>query len=122
VNSKDMYNIFHHVHVPSIQRHPTRPRGALSHAVRPQAVRPRGGRAWRGVGHVSYGQGPHGSGFGSHFPKDHDFLLVVIVIPLWHQDCLVFTLSLFRGKCRSIGILHSSLTQCYAICSPVSYY
>jgi hypothetical protein len=42
-------------------------------------------------------------------PVDHSFLLVVIA-SLWDQGCLVFSLTLFRGKCRSIGILHSLLT------------
>jgi hypothetical protein len=38
---------------------------------------------------------------------DHDFLLMVIASPLWDQGCLVFSLTLFRGKCCSTGILHS---------------
>ena len=41
---------------------------------------------------------------------DHNFLLVVIAIPLWDQGCLVFFLTLFRGKCRNTGILHSFIT------------
>jgi hypothetical protein len=50
-------------------RCPMRPRGALPHDTRPQEVRLKGGRAQRGTGCVPYGQGPHGSGFGSHFPS-----------------------------------------------------
>jgi hypothetical protein len=42
-------------------------------------------------------------------PADHNFLLVVIA-SLWDRGCLVFSLTLFRGKCRSTGILHSLLT------------
>lgn len=42
-------------------------------------------------------------------PADHNFLLVVIA-SLRDRGCLVFSLTLFRGKCRSTGILHSLLT------------
>jgi hypothetical protein len=42
-------------------------------------------------------------------PADHNFLLVVIA-SLWDRGCLVFSLTLFKGKCRSTGILHSLLT------------
>jgi hypothetical protein len=41
---------------------------------------------------------------------DHNFLLVVIAIPLWDQGCLVFFLTLFRGKYRNTGIILSILT------------
>jgi hypothetical protein len=40
---------------------------------------------------------------------DHNFLLVVIA-SLRNRGCLVFSLTLFRGKCRSVGILHRLLT------------
>jgi hypothetical protein len=40
----------------------------LLHAARSQVVRPQGVHAQQDVGRVPYGQGPHGSGFGSHFP------------------------------------------------------
>jgi hypothetical protein len=40
---------------------------------------------------------------------DHNFLLVVIT-SLRNRGCLVFSLTLFRGKCCSTGILHSLLT------------
>jgi hypothetical protein len=43
-------------------------------------------------------------------PADHNFLLVVTA-SLWNQGCLVFSLTLFRGKCRNTSILHSLLTQ-----------
>jgi hypothetical protein len=48
-------------------------RGALAHASRPQTVRPLGGRAWLGVGHVPYGQIPHARGFGSHISSGSQF-------------------------------------------------
>jgi hypothetical protein len=48
---------------------------------------------------------------------DHNFLLVVIA-SLWGLGCLVFSLTLFWGKCHSTSILHSLLHQCFAICSP----
>jgi hypothetical protein len=41
---------------------------------------------------------------------DHNSLLVVIATSLWDQGCLVFFLTLFRGKCCNIGIIHSLLT------------
>jgi hypothetical protein len=40
---------------------------------------------------------------------DHSFLLEVIP-PLRNQGCLVFSLTLFWGKCCRTGILHSLLT------------
>jgi hypothetical protein len=40
---------------------------------------------------------------------DHSFLLVVIA-SLRDRGCLAFSLTLFRGKFCSIGILHSLLT------------
>jgi hypothetical protein len=86
-----------------------RPRGVLPLAARPQAVRPHGGCARRDAGRVPYGQGPCDRGFGSYFPVDHNFLLVVIA-SLQNRGCLVFSLTLFSGKCCSIGILHSLLT------------
>jgi hypothetical protein len=43
-------------------------------------------------------------------PADHSFLLVVIAFPVQDQRCLVFSLTLFRGKCRNTGIIFSSLT------------
>jgi hypothetical protein len=42
-------------------------------------------------------------------PADHNFLLVVIA-SLRDRGCLVFSLTLFRGKCHNTGILHSLLT------------
>jgi hypothetical protein len=42
-------------------------------------------------------------------PADYNFLLMVIA-SLRDRGCLVFFLTLFRGKCRSTGILHSLLT------------
>jgi hypothetical protein len=48
-------------------------RGALAHASRPQTVRPLGGRARLGVGHVPYGQIPHARGFGSHISSGSQF-------------------------------------------------
>ena len=47
---------------------------------------------------------------------DHNFLLVVIA-SLRDQKCLVFSLTLFRGKCHNTGILHSLLTPvlCYLL-------
>ena len=42
-------------------------------------------------------------------PADHNFLLVVIA-SLRDRGCLVFSVTLFKGKCRSTGILHSLLT------------
>jgi transposase InsO family protein len=48
---------------------------------------------------------------------DHNFLLVVIA-SLRNYGCLVFSLTLFLGKCHSTGILHSLLTPVLAICSP----
>jgi hypothetical protein len=42
-------------------------------------------------------------------PTDHSFLLVVIV-SLRERGGLVFSLTLFRGKCHNTGILHSLLT------------
>jgi hypothetical protein len=41
-------------------------------------------------------------------PVDHNFLLMVIA-SLRNWECLVFSLTLFRGKCHSTGILHSLL-------------
>jgi hypothetical protein len=40
---------------------------------KPKAVRPQGGHAWWGAGHVPYGQGPHDRGFGSYFPSGPQF-------------------------------------------------
>jgi hypothetical protein len=42
-------------------------------------------------------------------PVDHNFLFVVIA-SLRDRGCLVFSLTLFRGKFHSTGILHSLLT------------
>jgi hypothetical protein len=42
-------------------------------------------------------------------PADHNFLLVVID-SLWDQGCLVFSLTLFRGKFHNTCILHNLLT------------
>jgi hypothetical protein len=42
-------------------------------------------------------------------PADHNFLLVMIA-SLRYQGCLVFFLTLFRGKCHSTSILHGLLT------------
>jgi hypothetical protein len=63
----------HGVHAQSVQRRPRSPRGVLPLAARPQAVRPRGGRARRDAGRVSYGQGPCDRGFGSYFPSGPQF-------------------------------------------------
>jgi hypothetical protein len=52
---KDMNRPSHGVHAQPVQRCPSRPRGALTLAVRPQGVRPRGGHARRGAGRVPYG-------------------------------------------------------------------
>jgi hypothetical protein len=74
----------HGVHAQPVQRRPGRPKGVLPLAARSQAVRPRGGRARRDAGRVSYGQGPCDRSFGSIHtsPADHNFLLVVIA-SLW---------------------------------------
>ena len=106
---KDMNRPSHGVHAQPIQRCPTRPRCVLPLATRPQAVRPCGGRSRQDAGRVPYGQGPRDRGFGSYFPADHSFLLVVIA-SLRNRGCLVFSLTLFKGKCHSTGILHSLLT------------
>jgi hypothetical protein len=55
-------------------------------------------------------------------PSDHSFLLVVIA-SLQDRGCLVFPLTLFRGKCRTTGILHSLLTPSVVpFAHSVSYY
>jgi hypothetical protein len=41
---------------------------------------------------------------------DHDFFLVVIAFPIWNRGCLVFSLTLSRGKCQSTSIILSILT------------
>jgi hypothetical protein len=72
-SKKDMNRPSHGVHAQSIQRRPARPIGVLRLAARPQAVRPRGGRARRDAGRVPYGQGPCDRGFGSYFPSGPQF-------------------------------------------------
>jgi hypothetical protein len=64
-----MNHFSHGVHGLPVQRRSTRPRGDLPLDARPQEVRPRGGHAQRGAGHVPYSEGPHCSGFGSYFPS-----------------------------------------------------
>ena len=49
LNIRDMYHPSHGVHVPLVQRHSTRPRGAM-----PQATRPRGGCARQSLGRGQY--------------------------------------------------------------------
>jgi hypothetical protein len=66
VNGRDMYHPSHGVHGPSIQRHAARPRGTFPQVARPQVVRPHGGHARRGVGHVPYDQRSRVREFGSH--------------------------------------------------------
>jgi hypothetical protein len=68
-----MNRLSHGVHDLPIRRRHARPRGALPLAARPQTVRPCGGRAWQSAGHVPYGQGPRGRGFGSYFPSGPQF-------------------------------------------------
>jgi hypothetical protein len=43
-------------------------------------------------------------------PADHGFLLMLIASLLQDLGCLVFSLTLFRGKCCSIGIILNILT------------
>jgi hypothetical protein len=106
---KDMNRPSHSVHAQPVQRRPRRPRGVLPLAARPQAMRPRGGRARRDAGRVPYGQGPVIDALVHTSPADHNFLLVVIA-SLRDRGCLVFSLTLFRGKYHSTGILQSLLT------------
>jgi len=60
-----MYHPSHGVHVPLIQRHSARPRGAMSQGARPQATRPCGGRAKRSSDRGQYNFGFRG-GFQPH--------------------------------------------------------
>jgi hypothetical protein len=62
-----------------------------------------------GAGRAPYDQGPHGSGFGSYFPNGPKFSSCGNRFPS-RLEMLVFSLTLFRGKCRNTGILHSLLT------------
>jgi hypothetical protein len=43
-------------------------------------------------------------------PVDHSYLLMVIAFPIQDRGCLVFSLTIFRGKCRNTGIILSILT------------
>jgi hypothetical protein len=70
---KNMNCRFHGVHAKPVQRRPARPRGTLPLATRSKEERSRGGRARWGAGHVPYGQGHCGSGFGSYFPSGPQF-------------------------------------------------
>jgi hypothetical protein len=66
LNNRNMYRPPHRIHVPPVQRHNARSRGAMPQGARPQVVRPRGGRGTRarhGSGREQYGFGPHGGGF-----------------------------------------------------------
>jgi hypothetical protein len=68
LNNQNMYHPPHGVHVPPVQRHSARPKGAMPQGARPQVARPRGGRggcARRGLGRGQYDFGPCavGSGF-----------------------------------------------------------
>jgi hypothetical protein len=99
----------HGLHARPVQRHPARPRGVLPLAARPQAMRPRSGHARRDAGRVPYGQGPRDRGFGSYFPSGPQFPSCGDRFLLGNRGCLVFSLTPFRGKCHSTGILHSLL-------------
>jgi hypothetical protein len=103
-----MYHPSHGVCDPPTQICTARPRGAFPQVVRPQVVRSYGSRARRDVGQVPYDQR-----FEVLVPiafADLDFCLVVIATYLWERGCLVFFLTLFRGKCCNTGTLHSLLT------------
>jgi hypothetical protein len=63
LNNRNMYRPPHGVHVPPVQRHNARTRGAIPQGARPQLVRPRGGRAQGGSGCDQYDFGPRDSGF-----------------------------------------------------------
>jgi hypothetical protein len=63
LNNQNMYCSPHGVHVPPIQRHSARPRGAMPQGARPQVVRPHSGHAWRGLGRDQYDFGSRSSGF-----------------------------------------------------------
>jgi hypothetical protein len=106
---KDMNHPSHGVHAQPVQRRPGRPRGVLPLVARSQAVRPRGGRARRNAGHVSYGQGPCDRGFGSYFPSGPQFSSCGDRFPSGPGMFGVFPKT-FQGKCHNTGILHSLLT------------
>jgi hypothetical protein len=101
----------HGVHDLFVQRRSARSRGDFSHAARPQVVRPHGAHARRGAGLVPYGQGPHANGFGSHFSSRLQFPTRGDLYPLWDRGCLMFSLTLFRGKCRNTSFLLNILTS-----------
>jgi len=67
LNNRDMFHPSYGVHVPPVQRHSARPRGAMPQGARPQPTRPRGGRARR-----SSGCGQYDFGFCGSFPS-HSF-------------------------------------------------
>ena len=73
LNNRNMYRPPHGVHVPPVQRHSVRPRGAMPQGARPQVARPRGGRARRGPSHDLYDSGPRDGGFQSHTPSGPRF-------------------------------------------------
>jgi hypothetical protein len=98
----------HGVHDFLAQRRTTRPRCALPLAARPQAVRPHVPNEVLVVCHMA--KDPVIEALVLTFPAEHDFLLMVIALPIRGHGCLVFSLILFRGKCRNTGILHSLLT------------
>jgi hypothetical protein len=85
-----------------------RPRGVLPLAARPQTVIPHGGRARWDAGHVPYGQGPCDRGFGSYFPGGPQFPSCGDRFPS-ELGMFGVSLTLFRGKYRSTGILHNLL-------------
>ena len=60
LKNRDMYHPSHGVHVPLVQRHSARPRGAMPQGARSQAMRPRDGRARRSSGRGQYDFGFHG--------------------------------------------------------------
>jgi hypothetical protein len=81
----------------------------LTLAARPQGVRPRGGHARRVLVVCHMAKDPVTEALVLTSPADHSFLLVVIA-SLKDRGCLVFSLTLFKAKCLSTGILHSLLT------------
>jgi hypothetical protein len=106
---KDMNRLSHGVHGLPIQRRPTRPRGALLLAARPQAVRSRGGHARVVLVMCHMAKAPVVVALVLTSPADRNFLLVVIAC-LWDRGCLMFSPTLFRGKCYNTGIIPSILT------------
>jgi hypothetical protein len=73
-------------------------------------MRPRGGHARWGAGHVLYGQGPRARGVGSHIFSGPHFPSRGDRYPLWNRGCLMFFLTLFMGKYHNSSFLLSILT------------